>query len=168
MSFLHYEDVSYSYKDYKFKMDIKIDFTSVTVCIKCFGEICLPSQDQCVLRITVKRSDNGKIAVMSDFYNDLIKDTKDTSAISPKLKGAIYAVLCILLHSATEKGILKSEDLVMIQNASKNDISYYANIGFTYDQKKRLFVGKVQDIMQTCISKRNHISEELRHIMSAV
>lgn len=171
MSYLSYEKVDLSYKDYKFKMDVKVGVDSVNVCIKCFGTVCIPSNDQCLMSITVKKSDEGHIATMSDFYNDLLRGANGASRISPKLSGAIYAVLCILLKQAQDQGILLSNDIVIVESKdfSQEDVqAFYERLGFTFSKANGTYMARVNGILGTCLANKDKISENLMNILKTI
>ncbi len=167
---MYLENISIQHNDLKFKCSITIKNGSINVCITCIGTTCVKDQ-KCLLSITTKQiKDNHKSAIMSDYYDELLKGINGASKISPKLKGAIYAVLCILLHKAVEQGILAHDDVIYINKSNKDFLDqevnkYYNNLGFVYDSDSETFVGTVKQVFSVCSDKKAIISKELQNVI---
>ena len=161
----HVEHVQASIGDFNFKLSITCEENNVTVCIKCLLDKC---DDDCLLSIKVQKGKD--IAILSDYYSDVLKDIpKAASAYSKKLSGCIYAVLCILLHSAMQKNILQPDTMVVIPSIlySKRVISFYESLGFSLNNK-RILEGSVNDVFQTCLQNKFKISDALLAIWEKI
>jgi hypothetical protein len=160
------EEVSMTYNNYTCKVTINITDDAVNVCISCLGESVLPS-NTCLLSITIRKDTPG-VAVMSDFYHIILKGGNGTSKVSPKLKGAIYAVLCMLLKEAVSKGIMElSDQIIVLSNEFRDPLveRFYERIGFSYDARLQRFRGSVQQVFGVCQANEHMISQELLRVV---
>lgn len=162
---MYKEDIDISLNDYKFRMDVTVDSDSVNVCIKCISNTCQLSE-QCILNVNVKKGSDE--AVLTDFYHDILKGGAGTSNVSPKLKGVIYVVLCLLLKQAVQKGILKNSERVVVKNNghdfSNNLVqSFYQNLGFT--PMRGTYTSRVLTLLKTCEKNKDDASKELKLIL---
>jgi hypothetical protein len=165
------EFVDFNVNDFKFKLEIKGEQSSLLVCIKCLLDQCVDeSKSDCLFSVMLNSSDN--IAILSDYYSDVLKG-RNASELSHKLEGSIYAVLCILLHCALKQNLLDVDTKVVV--SSENDginegrvKQFYEKLGFKYDHKVERMIGSAGDIFRVCMKQKDNISKEMLKIMSEV
>jgi hypothetical protein len=121
---------------------------------------------------------------LQDFYNNVTKYGKGISFLNPKLKGAGFSLLCMVLKKALETNLISLDDnIVLIASGDLDDredmsglIRYYEKLGFqqSYPENEKENIddfevpmhGSVRNIVNNC--KKNKISNELKHILESI
>lgn len=163
------EKITMSFNNYTFKLTVSITEDKVDVCILCIGECSLPL-NTCLLSIQLERK--KRHVTMTDFYHTALHDGKGASGVSPKLKGAIYAVLCLLLSESLQKGMVKQNDQIVVLTKKEQLDNpmvehFYEKIGFTYDPTIQRFRGSVQQVYGVCQANAANISQELISVLNS-
>jgi hypothetical protein len=183
-------------KEFEIETDIKVKNgkKTVYVCLRCIEGVCgsiidkLKEEDVdelCLITIKLKINEKNRRIIMTDFYNNVTKYGRGLSHLSQKLKGGARAVLCMLLKKAVNAGIIRTDDVVLLEASGdledeegeelpmENLVNYYKMLGFevsdpsTYEKQldnMAVFMeGRVTDLLDKCTSVR--VSPELQSII---
>ena len=172
------------------KLDIATSYnnndTEIKVCINCVDDTCNISDiikthndgsfKECLASVILRISKGKKYIVMNDFYNNALKAGRGMSYVSEKLRGGIYAMLCILLNTAINKGLINENDDVYLpikidikddlkeENLYDRVVEYYNMLGFTLMGNK--MGGRAGQILNVC--ENREVSKELKNILKNI
>ena len=167
------ETIDMKHNNLRFKCTISTSNTKVRVCITCLADYCV-KDDTCLIAMEMHKTSSSRSPItLTDVYHKLIKGQTGASQFSPKLKGSIYAVLCVLLYRAQQSGVITMEDTVMIEKdwrtiprqETSDVIHFYESLGFSYDSTMDTLSASAYDLLYKCYMNKAKISQELQTVM---